>query len=75
MQFLAFPFALNHPSVDMSRVSATWPGQIDIGSLGSYIDQLIMVILGGIPWQVNVHLDVNRDNSMRFLETSYKIDR
>ncbi|XP_041363746.1 high-affinity choline transporter 1-like [Gigantopelta aegis] len=49
--FLAFPFAMHHPSVDMSRVSSTWLGEIDVSNLGSYIDVCVMVVFGGIPWQ------------------------
>ncbi|XP_041365035.1 high-affinity choline transporter 1-like [Gigantopelta aegis] len=49
---LAFPFALHHPSVDMSRVSDTWRGKVDVSNLGSYIDICFMVVFGGIPWQI-----------------------
>ncbi|XP_041360276.1 high-affinity choline transporter 1-like [Gigantopelta aegis] len=50
--FLAFPFAMHHPAVDLSRVSDTWIGHLDTRDLGSDIDTWLLLVLGGIPWQV-----------------------
>ncbi|RUS70489.1 hypothetical protein EGW08_021752 [Elysia chlorotica] len=47
----AFPFALAHPAVDISRVSHSWRGTIPEKTIFSYIDIYLMAIFGGIPWQ------------------------
>ncbi|KAK3775242.1 hypothetical protein RRG08_044593 [Elysia crispata] len=48
---VAFPFALNHPAVDTSRVSESWEGTIPGNTIFAYIDVYLMAIFGGIPWQ------------------------
>ena len=53
------PFALTHPAVTPITETASspesWIGEIKADeSLGLYIDLLISVVLGGIPWQVSM---------------------
>lgn len=51
-QFLAFPFALSHPSVDLATVSQTWHGQIPANRSLRFIDNYCLLIFGAGPWQV-----------------------
>ncbi|GFN83159.1 high-affinity choline transporter 1 [Plakobranchus ocellatus] len=48
---IAFPFAITHSAVDLSRVSENWAGHIPRQTVGSYIDVGLLTICGGIPWQ------------------------
>ncbi len=59
-QWLVIPFALTHPAVTLITETASgpdsWIGEIKADkSLGLYFDQLVSVILGGMPWQVSLH--------------------
>lgn len=52
--WLAVPFALKHEAV--GSIVATWPewrGHIDRAHLVEWIDSMLLLIFGGIPWQVN----------------------
>ena len=53
-QWLAIPFAMTNSAVDSIAVTApTWLGSLDADWwLGNYIDAGLMLIFGGIPWQV-----------------------
>ncbi|KAI3384894.1 hypothetical protein SNEBB_008982 [Seison nebaliae] len=55
---LAIPFMINHPAVN-NRLSSNnttasfeiyW-GKIEPKDIGRYVDQFLLLILGGIPWQ------------------------
>ncbi|XP_071119696.1 high affinity choline transporter 1-like [Haliotis cracherodii] len=48
---VSFPFAMNHPAVDFSRVSSTWTGAVPVALTGSYIDVCLLLVFGAIPWQ------------------------
>jgi len=51
--WIAVPFAMEHESV--GSIVATWPqwrGQIDKSELVGWIDSMLLLIFGGIPWQV-----------------------
>ncbi|XP_041363770.1 high-affinity choline transporter 1-like [Gigantopelta aegis] len=50
--FLAFPFALEHPAVDLSRIEDTWVGHLETKQIGVFIDIYGLLMMGGIPWQV-----------------------
>jgi solute carrier family 5 (high affinity choline transporter), member 7 len=55
-QIFCIPFVWNHPSIDLDLVNkADWIGTVPTSSLGSYIDIYLLIILGGIPWQVGAH--------------------
>ncbi|XP_032780795.2 high-affinity choline transporter 1 isoform X1 [Daphnia magna] len=47
------PFVWTHPAVDHEAMSQVdWLGTIPLSSVGSYVDIYLLIILGGIPWQV-----------------------
>ena len=51
--WIAVPFAMKHQSV--GSITATWPqwrGQIDPSKYVEWIDSMLLLIFGGIPWQV-----------------------
>lgn len=50
---LCVPFAWSNPAVDMSSTSpATWGGTIETHNIGVYTENYLLLIMGGIPWQV-----------------------
>ncbi|XP_054155063.1 high-affinity choline transporter 1-like [Oppia nitens] len=51
--WLCIPFSINHPAVgSMSMEHNDWFGILEYKMLGQYIDCGLLLILGGIPWQV-----------------------
>ena len=51
--WVAIPFAARHPSV--GSISTTWPewrGNIKKSQIVGWIDSMLLLVLGGIPWQV-----------------------
>lgn len=51
--FLTLPFALKHPNVaKISTTTDDWTGKLDAKSAGKWIDYAMLLICGGIPWQV-----------------------
>ncbi|KAL5021603.1 hypothetical protein ScPMuIL_000758 [Solemya velum] len=48
---LGLPFAVTNPAVDFSRISKTWVGHVPTDRIFLYIDGILMLIGGGIPWQ------------------------
>ena len=51
--FLTLPFALLHPSVQkLSDTKEEWLGEIKGYETGKWIDYAMLLICGGIPWQV-----------------------
>ncbi|VDN96121.1 unnamed protein product [Rodentolepis nana] len=51
--WLSIPFAINHSAVHSISLNSTrWIGSIPASNAALYIDNLLMLILGGIPWQV-----------------------
>ena len=57
MQWISVPFAQTHPAVGSLAPSVTdWIGAIDPGTpwvWGEWIDYYVLLIFGGIPWQVS----------------------
>jgi len=50
---LAVPFAWTNPSVGNLHPSETdWIGTIETPDIGIYVESLLLLIFGGIPWQV-----------------------
>lgn len=51
--WLAFPFALMHPAVGDPFNSTTpdWLGTYNVPNTGNYVDSIIVLICGGVPWQ------------------------
>lgn len=51
--FLTLPFALVHPAVKKISVTSTeWVGELKGYETGKWIDYAMLLICGGIPWQV-----------------------
>ena len=52
--FLTLPFALSNEHVaPLSETSDTWTGELKPYKAGKWIDYAMLLICGGIPWQVN----------------------
>ena len=54
LQWISIPFAMTHEAVGDIRVNASslWIGEVDPTYSGQYIDSFLLLIFGGIPWQV-----------------------
>lgn len=53
VQILSAPFALTNPQIDSSLIpKVDWVGSVQTEDIAVYIDNLLLLILGGIPWQV-----------------------
>ena len=53
-QVFCIPFVWNHPAIDKEAMTQIdWIGSVNISSIGIYIDTYLLIILGGIPWQVS----------------------
>ncbi|PNF35265.1 hypothetical protein B7P43_G04809 [Cryptotermes secundus] len=49
---LSVPFAYHNEAVSRSALSSSdWIGQVDRADVGEWIDTLLLLMLGGIPWQ------------------------
>ncbi|CAF5066631.1 unnamed protein product, partial [Rotaria sp. Silwood1] len=51
--WIAIPFAIEHKSV--GSIISTWPdwrGRIDKSQIVEWMDNMFLLIFGGIPWQV-----------------------
>ena len=56
MQWLAVPFAFLHPAVtNISETKEKWIGTLKPWELGNWFDSALLLIFGGIPWQVGNH--------------------
>lgn len=49
---MSVPFALNNPKVDFKKPDLDLVGEIKPKDLLSYIDYALLLVFGGIPWQV-----------------------
>ncbi|KAK4290189.1 hypothetical protein Pmani_036896 [Petrolisthes manimaculis] len=53
LQWLCIPFAWNHPAVgDVISQEKDWIGEVPKDQMGLYFDYCLLLIFGGIPWQV-----------------------
>lgn len=53
--WLAVPFAMTHPAMEGRSIitkPVKWLGHIEPKAAGSWIDSALLLIFGGIPWQV-----------------------
>ncbi|XP_015792948.1 high-affinity choline transporter 1 isoform X1 [Tetranychus urticae] len=51
--WLCIPFSLNHPAVkSFSPEIHDWFGDLPARQFGRYLDYALLLILGGVPWQV-----------------------
>lgn len=52
-QLLSVPFAYQNEAVSKNVLSSTnWVGKVERADLGEWFDSLLLLIFGGIPWQV-----------------------
>lgn len=52
-QWLCIPFAWNHPAVgDVINTDKDWIGAVPYNQFGLYLDYCLLLVFGGIPWQV-----------------------
>ncbi len=52
-QWLAVPFAFMADEVsDIRKTSPQWLGKLETSEIGSWLDSGLLLIFGGIPWQV-----------------------
>lgn len=49
--WVGIPFAMTHEAAN-PITNSEWIGSVDAGFIGSYIDFYLLLIFGGIPWQV-----------------------
>lgn len=51
---IAAPFSMVHPAVSFEKNLAMrdWLGQIKNEDLGMWVDGMLLLVFGGIPWQV-----------------------
>ena len=53
LQWLCVPFALHHEAVgSLEETRDKWLGSLDASYAANYIDVYLLLIFGGIPWQV-----------------------
>ncbi len=54
LQTVCIPFAWNHEAVNTKilRKQGTWEGVIETYNIGVYIENYLLIVIGGIPWQV-----------------------
>lgn len=76
MQTVCVPFAWNHKAVDTTALrGGTWEGVIETYNIGVYIENYLLLVIGGIPWQVvnysNNHQTCSR-TSCSFLQVYFQ---
>lgn len=54
---VAAPFSVFHPAVSFEKnlVSREWLGEIRNEDLGEWVDGMLLLVFGGIPWQVRAN--------------------
>lgn len=50
---IAAPFSMLHPAVSFENLTTKdWLGHVKNEDLGEWVDCMLLVVFGGIPWQV-----------------------
>lgn len=53
LQWLCIPFSLTNEAVgSLSLADCDWIGTVEPAAIGQYMDYGLLLVLGGIPWQV-----------------------
>ena len=52
LQWLGIPFAMTHDSARSISENTDWLGELTAPYIGSFVDYYLLLIFGGIPWQV-----------------------
>ena len=61
VQVISIPFAWTHEAVKpITWNSQDWIGEIGEGYNGYYADYMLLLTFGGIPWQVNINIFLQR---------------
>nr|KAG5700863.1 hypothetical protein BaRGS_012270 [Batillaria attramentaria] len=50
--WVGLPFAMKHEAAGSILESTHWLGTLDTASIGTFVDLYLLLIFGGIPWQV-----------------------
>ncbi|KAL7668364.1 hypothetical protein ACOME3_009066 [Neoechinorhynchus agilis] len=70
--WISIPFAFKHPAVgNLKNKSSTWVGTIQPRDIGTYIDTFLLLIFGGIPWQVYFQRVLSARSERRAMYMSY----
>ncbi|KAI0222413.1 High-affinity choline transporter 1 [Lamellibrachia satsuma] len=70
--WLSVPFAFNHPAVtSISSTSHKWVGKLETSDIGLWIDSGLLLIFGGIPWQVYFQRVLSSKSAFRAQVLSY----
>ncbi|CAG0916891.1 unnamed protein product [Notodromas monacha] len=70
--WLCIPFAWNHPAVgDVSPSQQDWLGTVNKEDYGIYFDTWMLLIFGGIPWQVYFQRVLSSKSAKRSQILSY----
>lgn len=53
---IATPYAMLNPAVSLTKTlnGKDWLGEVETKDLAGWIDRMLLIIFGGIPWQVNI---------------------
>jgi high affinity choline transporter 7 len=52
-QLLSVPFAYQNEAVSKNALSSSnWAGTLESADVGEWLDTLLLLMFGGIPWQV-----------------------
>jgi high affinity choline transporter 7 len=52
-QLLSAPFAYQNEAVSQNAIAShDWLGKVDKADIGQWLDSFMLLLLGGIPWQV-----------------------
>lgn len=55
LQVLSIPFAWKHPSVNQEKLETQdWLGTVQSSESGEFLDNYMLLIFGGIPYQVSL---------------------
>ena len=80
LQWLAIPFALTHDAVtslsDTAFDGSNWVGDENLGRnwwSGNYIDSSLLLIFGGIPWQVRTPHAKNRTQMTSHFSSLFRL--
>ena len=69
---MCIPFAWTHPQVQsLSSMDVDWIGRVDPSEYWSYLDYGLLLIFGGIPWQVYFQRVLSSKSASRAQMLSY----
>ena len=73
---LCIPFVWTNEAIDYETLSnIDWVGKVETIGIGAYIDFYLLVILGGIPWQVHRSSSPTKYQSTTVLSWLFRFNR